>query len=173
MSTHLCVMTAAGLVLALAACDGNRGERGILPSDTVPVAPPIPEAAPSLAPPRVGLEEMNLSGTTGEAVVIPEAEETRVRVSVANAPPHNTLAARIQSGQCDSQGPVVTTLASVRTDAAGMGRSETLVELPAHRILDGAHYVQIHEARGEPGAAVACGDLPARPELHPGIEEPG
>jgi hypothetical protein len=159
--------------LVLAGCPGERGAGEAIPRDTLPAPPPVADPQPGVpAEEQVHLDPRTGSTVAGTAMITPREAETVVVVSIQAAPPNATLPVRLHTGQCEDEGAERAALDPVRTDAAGTGRTEFTVPLPAHEILTGQHYIQVYEARGELHRGLSCGNIPARPDLHPGIAPP-
>jgi hypothetical protein len=152
----------AALTLALAACPGNDGTRdtAVVADDTVGRA-----AAPGATQrdQMDGMERINLSGiggaqASGEASLAPDGQSTRVMVTLNNATPGEKQG-HIHTGTCDNLGPVVAPLEPVNVQAGGTGTSTSTVDLPAQQIMEGDHVIAYHEAGGQPGRPVVCGEV--------------
>jgi hypothetical protein len=166
---------AAMLVFALAAagCPADRGTGDTIAADPEPDPTPVvedQEADP--AGQWVNLDPRPGYTLAGTAAITRWGPETRIVVSVQAAPPDAVLPVRVHTGQCEDEAAERAALEPVRTDSFGVGRSESTVPLPIHEILTGQHYLQVYEARGELHQGLACGNIPARPDLHPGIAPP-
>jgi hypothetical protein len=112
------------------------------------------------------------SGTTGTATIVEDGAATVIRASVHGAPPNDVLPVRLHTGTCAEQAAEQAALEPIRTDGTGAGTMQARVELPAHQILTGQHYLQVYVALGEPHRGIACGDLPVRPDLDPVPTQP-
>jgi hypothetical protein len=69
------------------------------------------------------------------------------------------MEAHVHSGTCETSGPVVAPLDSVKTDATGMGMINTTVSIPFATVNNGQHFVQVHKPDGKPAA---CANVPAK-----------
>jgi hypothetical protein len=157
----------AGLVMALAACPDRRDpviEEPVTPAPEEPVvAPPAAE--------QVNLQEVEGSGVSGEVHATPRDNATDIMVMVQNAPPNESLGARVHSGTCASPGPELARLDAISTDDMGRGHSETNVGHAPHLIMDGNHIVAVHAPGADPevDTPIACATLPQ----HAGPAAPG
>jgi hypothetical protein len=159
--------------LVLTGCPDGSGAGDAMAGDTLPAPPPVADAQPGVPPGQdVVLAAREGSGVTGAATVMPQGAVTVIAASVQNAPPNAVLPVRLHTGTCADEGVVRTDLEPIRTDARGTGTMQATVELPAHQIMTGQHYIHVFQALDEPNRGLACGDLPARPDLHPGITQP-
>jgi hypothetical protein len=154
----------AAVVVTLTACPGERQETAE-PAADVPVVEVGPgmqrEEVQALPPPeRVAVQEVGASGVAVEAVLSPLVGSTHAVLEVRRAPANASLQGALHQGQCGMPGEQVASLGSVTTDAAGTGRGEAHLDIPAHLIFDGQHHVQVQGA-GQAQMA-ACGDIPAR-----------
>jgi hypothetical protein len=94
--------------------------------------PPAAELGPASDPEpvltettrHVELRDMAGTGVTGELIVTPFPDSVMFHLSINDAAANSTLGARVQTGSCESPGPVVELLASVLTGALGNGRSQ-------------------------------------------------
>jgi hypothetical protein len=101
---------------------------------------------------------------------------THVTLIVRNAPPGESLDARIRSGTCENPGAAIARLDPVDTDQAGQGHSETSVGAAPQMILDGSHIAAVYgpDADTERDRPLACAALPAQGTAQqPGATEPG
>jgi hypothetical protein len=102
----------------------------------------------------IALSPQNDSGQSGTAVLTSEGSETKVVITLSNAPgPHP---AHIHTGSCPSPGAVVFPLTSVTN-----GRSETVVAAPLSDILRAPHAINVHKSPQEIPVYTACGNLTA------------
>jgi hypothetical protein len=162
----------ASLVVAvlLGGCPGEQPDPAILARDT-PAAPPPAAAVPPDAPraERIPLQPVDAALGSGEALIVAGPTELRIELGVSTALPNARLPAYLRSGRCDDGGPIVAPLESIDSDPLGDGGSSTIVPLAPHQLLDGQSYIEIQDGGAEPRNPIFCGDLPARPELHPDI----
>jgi len=166
-------VSALVLAIALAGCPGDARVGGDGARDTVPGAPPVATPQPGMpAGQQVVLEPREGSAARGTATITPQEAVTVITASIESAPPNDVLPVRLHSGTCADEGPVRADLNPIRTDARGAGEMQAQVELPAHEILTGQHYIHVFVALDEPHRGIACGDVPARPDLHPGLGRP-
>jgi hypothetical protein len=159
------VLAVAGLALVAAGCpqqDATVADRdGVAAVDTARVEGDASREA--AVEERVDLASVHESGVEGEAMIHAQNGRTHVMLSVRGARPNSALAAHIHAGRCDTLGPVVEGLESVRTDQTGVGRSESTVGVEPGTVLNGQHFIAVHqEDAGDAGPPVACGDLPQR-----------
>jgi hypothetical protein len=166
------IAVAAGM---LAACPGDRDQR----TDAADV--PAVEVGPGVgqetvqAMPTPERVVMQGGGVMAEAVISPMQGATHVVLDVHQAPANTTLQAAVHQGQCGTPGAQVASLGPVTTSAAGAGRGEAHLNVPAHLVFDGQHHIQLHgggAAAAQPGAQpgmqpgagamTACADIPAR-----------
>jgi hypothetical protein len=170
-----------GMALALAACpDQDRDVAIDAPAvrDT-PVAE-RPADAPMVPPGAERADLQAVSGAainvSGEVAVAPRNGNSHVMLILRQAPPNESIGARVQSGTCESPGPVVANLDAVRTDGMGRGHSETNVGHAPHLILDGNHIAAVYAPGTEPerDRPIACVTLPEHGmAAQPGMQQPG
>lgn len=110
----------------------------------------------------VAMNELSGSGVSGDATVAAGEASGQSRVVV------NLRAARtasgvhqghIHQGTCDSLGGVVVPLPPI-TVAGGVGTASSSVAVDPMSVMDGNHVVAYHEAGGNPGRPVVCGEIP-------------
>jgi hypothetical protein len=164
----------AGAVLALgiflAACQPDRPLEELARDDDPPAVPaasgvvdgPTPVAQVTLAP-------VGESRVAGQAEIVGWQTGTRIELSVWQAPPDSIFAAYVGAGSCVEPGPVVTVLEPLRIDGDGTARIRSDHEIAPHEILDGQHFLQVYRGDVQRRIPLACGDLPPRPDLDPGI----
>lgn len=156
-----------GLVpLTVAACEGEADQTGetadsiaagqSLPVDTVSVTG---DGAMQAA---VVLNELAGSGVSGEATLSPGDASTQTTANLtlrAAGGAGGVHQGHIHSGTCTQIGGVVVPLPPV-TVAGGTGTATSSVAVDAMSVMDGAHVVVYHEAGGNPGSPVVCGEIP-------------
>jgi hypothetical protein len=155
------ILFIAALPFALAACPGDRT---IDDPTTDPMTDPAveqPATAPAMAE-RADLQDLGGLGITGEVMATPREGRTDIALNIQAGPPNESLGARVQSGTCESPGPVLANLDAVRTNDMGQGRSETNVGHAPHLIMDGNHIVAVYAPGTEPerDQPAACTPLP-------------
>jgi hypothetical protein len=148
-------------VFLLAGCPGE--DR---PADTEVIDPTVqtpPAEDVPMAAQQAPLEDLANVGITGEVSATPREGSTEVMLMVQNAPPNESLGARVHSGTCESPGPVLANLDAVGTDDMGQGHSETSVGHAPHLIMDGNHIVALYAPGTEPerDRPMACATLPS------------
>jgi hypothetical protein len=163
------VASVVAFALLLGGCPDAGGGGGTLERDAEGRTPPVPEAAETPLQ-EVRMREMEGSGITGAVRVLPRGGETQLTVSISGAHPNALYPARLHTGRCEEQGAERAPLEPIRTDAAGQGASRSVVPIPAHEVMTGRDYVQVYVARGDLHQAVACGELPERPDLVPALD---
>lgn len=110
----------------------------------------------------VALNELQGSGVTGEATVAPghASGQTSVSVTLQAADAAGGVhQGHIHQGTCDNLGGVVVPLPPV-TVTGGTGTANSSVAVDAMSVMDGGHVVAYHQAGGNPGAPVVCGEIP-------------
>jgi hypothetical protein len=132
--------------------------------------PPAAELGPASDPEpvltettrHVELRDMAGTGVTGELIVTPFPDSVMFHLSINDAAANSTLGARVQTGSCESPGPVVELLASVLTGALGNGRSQRSIYDDSHRLLDGAHVAAVYAPGADPerDRPIACATIP-------------
>jgi hypothetical protein len=152
-------------VVALTACPR---EEPAPPALEEPIIPPATEpAAVAPAGERTNLEPVAGSTVTGEVVAIPMQDRTEVTLIVRNAPPNESVGARILSGTCESPGVEVAGLDAISTDGLGQGQSVTNVGHAPHLIMDGNHIAAVYAPGTQPeqDMPIACATLPAQGQI--------
>jgi hypothetical protein len=141
-------------VLVLAGCPADQPalDEPAFTEERAPEQPATPVAE------RAALE----GEISGEIEAWADDNRTRLVVRVDNAQPNESYGARVQSGTCESPGPVLERLSAIRTNDQGMGHSESSVSHAAHLILDGNHIAAVYAPGTEPeqDRPVACATLP-------------
>jgi hypothetical protein len=100
------------------------------------------------------------SGVTGEATIAPgEGQQTRVDVTLNATGQGGVHQGHIHQGTCAALGAAVVPLQPVTT-AGGTGSATSNVAVDAMSVMDGQHVIGYHQAGAQPGAAVACGEIP-------------
>lgn len=158
--------------LTVAACEREAERTGEM-ADSIAAAPDV-NAGQSLAvdtlevaagggmQAAVVLNELRGSGITGEATIAPAQASGQTSASVtlrAAGGAGGVHQGHIHSGTCTQIGGVVVPLPTV-TVAGGTGTASSSVAVDAMSVMDGAHIVVYHEAGGNPGAHVVCGEIP-------------
>ncbi len=172
---------AAGLAALLAACGGDAGEGAAAgdsaatkQGDTVtaqatPATQPVGTApgdsantaVAGMAGTSVTLNPVEGSGLTGDAMAMDHGGSTMVTVTLRGATAGARHAAHVHTGRCATGGPVAAPLDPVNVADNGSASQNSTVSLTMAQLLDGRHFVQVHEANGDPGKPAACGDLPS------------
>jgi hypothetical protein len=155
------VALSAAIPFALAACPGDRTVDDPMADPTYDPAVEQPVAAPAVAE-TATLEDLAGLGITGEVMATPRDNRTDIALDIRQGPPNESLGARVQSGTCESPGPVLANLDAVSTNDMGQGRSSTDVGHAPHLIMDGNHIVAIYAPGTEPerDQPAACTVLP-------------
>jgi hypothetical protein len=160
------VMATAGTALMLTACpqrDATIDDPMTVDTAVVDTSVVNGRAADAAMEERVDLRPVNESGVEGQAVMHAMGGGTHVVLTVRGARPNSEMSAHLHAGRCDTLGPVVESLESIRTDQSGAGRSETMLDLNPGTVLSGQHFIAIHqEDGGDAAPPVVCGDLPQR-----------
>lgn len=167
ISTVAAVATA---VIVTAACPRDR-EPEVAP-DTVVVAPPNDPGAMPHAAQTVDLVPVQGETVSAQAVVLPVGVQTQLTVHIRQAPPNTPITAHLMTGRCEQPGPTAADLQPVVTDAAGMGTSQIVIDIPPQAAVNGNHLVQLRRGNGRDGIPIACGQVPAHPVL-PGQPQGG
>lgn len=155
------------LLLLASGCPRD-GQPEVAPPDTLAVVSPRDEAAVPEAAKTVELQPLAGEALTAQATLVPIATRTQVTVQVLQGPPNTGLTAHLLTGSCEQPGAVAADLQPLTTDAAGQGRSETVVDLDPAQVLNGNHIMQLRRENGRAGVPAACGAIPAHPVLHDG-----
>lgn len=108
------------------------------------------------APVTIQLNAVNGSGQTGTAKLIPEGENTKIVIEMANPRSGIAQPTRIHLGSCDALDPA----AKWSLDAVKEGQSETLLAVPLKTILAAKAAINVHKSVIDSGVYVACGNLP-------------
>jgi hypothetical protein len=145
----------AGLSLVLIACGGSGDAADSTTADSA--AATADNAAPASA--TASLMAVDNSGVTGDVTLTASGEQTTIGMHVNGGPANTTMEAHVHSGTCETSGPVVAPLDSVKTDATGMGMINTTVSIPFATVNNGQHFVQVHKPDGKPAA---CANVPAK-----------
>lgn len=110
----------------------------------------------------VVMNEISGSGVGGDASVAPgtAAGQSNVTVNLTAAGDAGGVhQGHIHQGTCDALGSVVVPLPPV-TIAGGAGTATSSVAVDAMQVMDGSHIILYHEAGGNPGTPVVCGEIP-------------
>jgi hypothetical protein len=160
------LVRAGGICLAgvlLTACPPEE-RPGELAVDTLPLPAPVLDPALDPDPDRIPLQPVAGSGVQGEAVVRPEAGQTRVELAVHGAPPNVRLQPGLHTGTCAEPGGGVAELEPFFTDEHGAGAISVITTADPGAVLRGEHVILIQQPERQPEPIVACGavaDLPA------------
>jgi hypothetical protein len=176
-------MRATGLllcVLMLAACGGDADDDDVAADSTAMSGTPSMGPAPgdssmagmnhdSMAAAAGGAGALTFTavpgssatGLSGEAMVTPKGDQSEVMVMVRGAPASAVLQAHVHKGRCGTDEGVAAPLDPVTAGEDGAGSSNTTVALPSATVMNGQHYVQVHDPNGSPGAPALCVDVPA------------
>ena len=104
------------------------------------------------------LSEVDGNGVTGSATLT-EADDGTTEVVVEMAGLDGTHANHLHHGACDAQGEVHVALTELQADADGDDTATTTFDDPELSHFETGHYVAVHEAGGEPGPVISCGDV--------------
>lgn len=138
----------------MAARDGGANAGQSLAADTV-----VASAAEGMQVALV-LNAVGNSGVTGEATIHPgDGQQARVHVTLNASGQGGVHQGHIHQGTCAALGSVVVPLEPVTT-AGGTGNATSNVAVDAMSVMDGQHVIGYHAAGGQPGAPVACGEIP-------------
>lgn len=106
------------------------------------------------------LNAVGNSGVTGEATIAPgDGQQARVDVTLNASGQGGVHQGHIHQGTCSALGAPVVPLEPVTT-AGGTGSSTSNVTVDVMSVMDGQHVISYHEAGGQPGPSVACGEIP-------------
>ena len=167
---------AAALMLPLlAACgtgsDEKVGQEGGFMADTlveamgtsdVAVLPPAADTAAAgtaAGMQTVAFQPVGAGGHTGEVMLHPMGQQTEIMVRLSG-PQAGVHQGHIHTGTCDNIGGVVQPLQPVDVPQGAQGTSTTSVSIPPSTVMNGQHVVVYHTAGGDPGAPVACANIP-------------
>jgi hypothetical protein len=148
--------------LGLAACPagGDRTTDTAVMTDTARPGATATQPAPQMdGMERVDMRPVAGSNVSGEASITGDAQNTQIMVQLTGGQPGDKQG-HIHQGRCDNIGPVAFPLESVNVQAGGTGSSTSTVNAPMTAVMDGNHLIAYHEAGGNPGAPVVCGDIP-------------
>lgn len=136
------------VLLVVAACGGSSGGNS--------AAAPSTAAQASSGAVEVTLGELNGSGETGTATLMPAgAGKTRVVAEIMNAT-SRSQPAHIHRGTCAQLDPTpLYGLVNVQN-----GRSETVVDVPLSKLTAGGLALNVHQSNDQLDRYVACGNLP-------------
>lgn len=159
------------LTLLSAGCEAEpddefevRGEPLGTEEAVAPATPGAVEPPPEVVSYAVPMQPLGGSGISGEATLERDAAGTQVRVQLSGTPGGTSHPGHIHEGaSCESPGSVVTPLTPIPTNEQGTGEMITTVELEPRQIMDGNHLIVYHEAEGDPGQPVVCGEIPPLP----------
>ena len=112
----------------------------------------------------------NESGESGIARLQEADGKTNVILSLTGVPDDVFQPAHIHTGSCADLGGVKYPLNDIKSDDAGKGDSETMVEVPLNQLLAEPLAVNIHESVENLGTYVACGDI-VQPKIELLVEE--
>ncbi len=145
------LLALAGTVLALAGCSSGAME-------TSEAAQPAPYLVTGSAL-SLALNAWQSSGESGSVTFTPlTADQTQVQAQLTGAPgPHQGF---LHVGSCANMGEAVAKLGALSVDANHTGSLTATVNLPLSLLRDGNHFIAFHQAKGDPGNAVACTDIP-------------
>lgn len=110
----------------------------------------------------VVMNELSGSGVGGDATVAAGQSAGQARATVnltASGGAGGVHQGHIHEGRCDDIGGVVVPLPPV-TVAGGAGTASSSVAVDAMSVMDGNHVIVYHEAGGDPGSLVVCGEIP-------------
>lgn len=110
-------------------------------------------AAPS--PAERGIGEQNGSGQIGTITLYPRGHKTLVRVELYGEPTGAVEPAHIHWGECPKINPVP----AYPLHSVVGGRSQTLIDVPVSKLLDGHYSVNVHQSAKNLKHYVACGYL--------------
>ncbi len=104
------------------------------------------------------LSAVDGNGVTGSATLV-EADDGTTEVVVEMAGLDGTHANHLHHGTCDAQGEVHVALTELQADADGDDTATTTFDDPELIHFETGHFVAVHEAGGEPGPVISCGDV--------------
>jgi hypothetical protein len=162
------LMALALAPLLLTACEEQAEETGEM-AESIAAAPDA-NAGQEFALDTVGeegmqaafaLNELNGSGVTGEATLAPAGTDRSSVTITLNSPADDgaTHQGHIHTGRCDAMGTVVVPLPPVMI-SGGTGTATSTVAVDAMTVMDDGHIVLYHEAGGQPGRPLVCGEIP-------------
>jgi hypothetical protein len=102
----------------------------------------------------IPLDEVNSSGNSGAAILVPMGDTTLVGLGIESATPLSGDVA-IHVGPCTSLGDVDTPLAALENS-----NSLTIVNMRADGLTGRDLSIVVMEAGGGAAGAIACGDIP-------------
>ena len=146
------VVLIAGSAALLAACASSTREES--PGTIVP--------SPSTLRWTTTLSQMNGSGITGTATVLPgtDANQTRVDLVINGAQSGGVYPWHVHRGTCGNDQGIVgpaNAYPAVAVGADGMGR--VLATIPTTLDRSGTYMVNVHKSPQDLGTIVACGNL--------------
>jgi hypothetical protein len=147
----------AVMTLALAACPDNGvddTEDRTAANDTVAAQP-----AAEMGIERIDMNPIGESNVSGEASIAPDGQNTQVMVRLMGAT-QGQKNGHIHTGTCDNLGPVVFELDPIQVQQGGGGTTTSTVNAPIEQVTAGSHVIAYHEAGGQPGRPVVCGEIP-------------
>ena len=111
---------------------------------------------------EVLLLSVTLTGpdASGTAELTVSGEGIQVTLSMAGLE-EGVHANHLHHGTCDSQGEVHITLLNVVADATGDATATTTDDEQPLSHFESGHYLAVHEAGGDPGAVISCGEVVA------------
>ncbi len=110
----------------------------------------------------IPLQAQSGSGQSGTATLTEQGNQTRVVISLSNAPAGVLQPAHIHQGTCANLNPQPRYPLQSVVD----GRSETVVDVPLSTLLAGQFAINVHKSQQEISTYVACGEI--RAQLAPG-----
>jgi hypothetical protein len=161
------LVVAVGLAGALAGCLGRdeEVENPEAGQDTTATTASAVSAATdtgiaSMTRTTLDLRPAGGSALTGNATLEPSGAHTRVVVEVAGSQAGAVHQGQVHAGTCEALGASVAPLLPVTVDARGNGTSATTIAVAIVDLTDAPHAVSFHQAGGNPGPPVVCGDIP-------------
>lgn len=157
-------LAAFAAAILLAGCADRADDTAIMPADTIgTVGTGTQAAAPAAHPAGMGstmaLQPLGGSGVSGEATLTERDAQSEVMVRLTGSQPNVTHQGHIHEGTCENLGPVVAPLQPVTTDGQGSGTSTSTVDLGIANVMNGRHVISYHEAGGNPGRPITCGQI--------------
>jgi hypothetical protein len=150
------VLGAAALLFV--ACGPDTRDEPAADMPAVPATEQQPAAVTDFTAEMIALDG---SATRGSIYIDTRGDSPVISVALRGAD-EGVHQGHIHTGTCAQPGGAVVPLEPVETNAAGNGESISEVGIPADSLLNGQHIIVFHEAGGTPGAAVVCGEIPAR-----------
>ena len=115
---------------------------------------------PGLRSMALGLHAQNNSGESGSVTLTDMDDKTKVSIELNGVPEDISQPAHIHAGSCVSLGQVKYPLSSVQGSGAGLGGSETTLDVSLSQLISELPLaVNVHKSVQDPSSYVACGDI--------------